>query len=82
MAEKHTTNTQIYRELQEIKQILAERRHIDVKVMEHAQLLDGNGRPGFKQIRDKVLQWDSKINTVILVVISDIVFRLIQFAFK
>ena len=62
--------------------MLAERRHYDQAVEKHTELLDGNGRPGFKVIRDKVMQWDNKINAVILVIIGDVAVRLIQYAVR
>lgn len=67
-------------ELAEIKQLLAERRHLDedIKTIKHE--LDGNGKPGWKSIRDKVLSWEVKVNVIILAVLGDLVFRVIILA--
>ena len=44
--------------------------------------LDGNGKPGFKAIRDKVLSWEAKLNALGIAVIIDIVIRVIAFGAK
>ena len=70
---------EIKQELAEIKHMLAERKHIDedFKILktEHHDLMNGNGKPGFKSVRDKVLSWETKINAIILLIIGDVVLR-------
>lgn len=74
------TNEEIYAEVVAIKQMLAGRQHFDDKVAAHEDLMNGNGKPGFKQIRDKVLGWETKVNAIVLLIFGDIVIRIIQFA--
>ena len=71
---------EIKRELADIKQMLAERRHLDEVVKDIKHELDGNGKPGWKTIRDKVSSWEIKVNALILAVAGDIVFRVIVLA--
>lgn len=72
----------ILAEIQEIKNSLAERRHIDAKVGDHEKMLAGNGKPGFIGIRDKVLAWETKLNALSLAIIIDIVIRVITSVYK
>ena len=71
---------EIKKELADIKQMLAERRHLDVVVKDIKHELDGNGKPGWKTIRDKVLSWEVKVNALILAVAGDVIFRIIVLA--
>jgi len=71
---------EIKNELIEIKQLLAERRHLDDEIKTMKRELDGNGKPGWKTIRDKVLSWEVKVNALILAVAGDVVFRVIVLA--
>ena len=71
---------EIKRELADIKQMLAERRHLDDAVKDIKHELDGNGKPGWKTIRDKVLSWEVKVNALILAVAGDVIFRIIVLA--
>lgn len=71
---------EIKKELIEIKQLLAERRHLDEDIKSIKQELEGNGKPGWKTIRDKVLSWEVKVNALILAVAGDVVFRVIVLA--
>ena len=71
---------EIKKELADIKQMLAERRHLDDTVKDIKHELDGNGKPGWKTIRDKVSSWEIKVNALILAVAGDIVFRVIVLA--
>lgn len=66
----------------EIKLDLASRKHIDETVQKDHDLLQGNGKPGFVAIRDKVLGWETKINAIALLVLGDVVIRLVFFAFS
>lgn len=70
----------IEKELSEIKQMLAERKHIDETVQTIKHDLEGNGKPGWKAIRDKVLSWEVKVNAIMLAVIGDVIFRLVIMA--
>jgi len=69
-------------ELADIKQMLAERRHLDDVVKDIKHELDGNGKPGWKTIRDKVSSWELKVNALILAVAGDVIFRIIVLATK
>ncbi len=71
---------EIKKELADIKQMLAERRHLDDTVKDIKHELDGNGKPGWKTIRDKVLSWEVKVNALILAVAGDVIFRIIVLA--
>lgn len=68
---------EIKQELAEIKNMLAERKYIDeaVQVIKHD--LEGNGKPGWKTIRDKVLSWEVKANAIILAIAGDVIFRIV-----
>ena len=68
-------------QLQEIKELLARREHLDVAIQEMKHEFEGNGKPGFRALRDKFMGWEGKINAIIMLVIGDIVVRLIQYAF-
>ena len=68
---------EIKQELSAIKQMLAERKHLDTVVVDMKHELDGNGKPGWKAIRDKVLSWEVKVNAIMLAVVGDVVFRII-----
>ena len=72
---------EIKTELAEIKNMLARREHLDEDIRNIKHEFDGNGKPGFRTLRDKFLGWEGKINAIIMLVIGDIVVRLIQFAF-
>ena len=69
---------EIKQELSDIKQMLAERKHLDEVVKEMKHDLDGNGKPGFKAVRDKVSSWEIKVNAIILAVVGDVVFRIVM----
>ena len=71
---------EIIKELSEIKKMLAERKHLDEDVVNIKHELDGNGKPGWKTIRDKVLSWEVKVNALILAVAGDVIFRIIVLA--
>ncbi len=43
------TNAEIYDAIMEIKNQLAERRHIDEMVVKHEEAIKGNGKPGLEQ---------------------------------
>jgi hypothetical protein len=86
MAVKKTTDDERYElilaEIQAIKNSLAERRHIDTKVMEQGELIKGNGKPGFIAIRDKVLAWEMKLNALSVAIIIDIVIRVVTSVYR
>lgn len=69
----------IKNELAEIKNMLAKRQHIDEEFhtlkQDYNAQMNGNGKPGLKSIRDKVLSWEGKINAIILLVLGDVVMR-------
>jgi len=52
MTEQRRTNSQkldeIHTALIEIKHTLAERQHLDEKIQEHEEFINGNGKPGLK----------------------------------
>ena len=68
---------EIKQELSSIKQMLAERKHLDEAVQEIKHDLEGNRKPGWKAIRDKVLSWEVKANAIILAIAGDVVFRIV-----
>lgn len=57
---------------------LAARKHLDEMVLKDHEQIVGNGKPGFYQIRDKVLSWDNKINTIGLLVVGNILWQIIE----
>lgn len=84
MATKPRKNTperldEIMHEIGTLKQMLAERQHLDSKTLQHEELMNGNGKPGFKQIRDKISAWEVRINAIILIIFGDLFVRVIQF---
>lgn len=70
----------IQAKLNEISEMLARREHIDADFQLLKKELEGNGKPGYKQIRDKVIGWETKINSIIVLIFGDIVVRVIQYA--
>lgn len=68
-------------QLQEIKELLARREHLDVAIQDMKHDFEGNGKPGFRAMRDKFMSWEGKINAIMMLVIGDIVVRLVQYAF-
>lgn len=70
----------IQAKLNEISEMLARREHIDTDFQVLKKELEGNGKPGYKQIRDKVIGWETKINSIIVLIFGDIVVRVIQYA--
>lgn len=84
MARKTKQDTEfetINKTLAEIKQMLAERKHIDEDFLGLKHEYEGNGKPGFKQVRDKITAWEVKINAVIALIFGDIIFRIIQLVY-
>jgi len=55
----------------------AQREHYFTDIDKIKEAIDGNGKPGFNAIRDKVLSWDSKLTGLSMLVMGDIVFRVI-----
>jgi len=55
----------------------AARAHLDEDIIKIKENIEGNGKPGFNAIRDRVLSWDTKLNSLFLLVMGDIVFRVI-----
>lgn len=53
----------------------ASRAHLDGDIVEVKKLIEGNGKPGFNAIRDRVLSWDAKLTSLSMLVLGDIVFR-------
>ena len=53
----------------------AQREHYFTDLEKMKETIEGNGKPGFVAIRDKVLSWDSKLTSLSLLVLGDIVFR-------
>jgi hypothetical protein len=60
----------------------AQREHYFTDIDKIKETIDGNGKPGFNAIRDRVLSWDAKINSLSLLVLGDIVFRVITMIYK
>lgn len=57
---------------------LAARKHLDEMVLKDHEQIVGNGKPGFYQIRDKVLSWDNKINATVLLVVGNVLWQIIE----
>lgn len=63
----------------EIKE--AQREHYFADIDKIRETIEGNGKPGWIAIRDKVLSWDSKITGLSMLVLGDIVFRVITMVY-
>lgn len=72
----------IQAKLTEITEMLARREHIDADFQLLKKELEGNGKPGYKQIRDKVTGWETKINSIMFLIFGDIAVRVIQYALR
>jgi len=70
---------QIMEKVSEIQKELLERKHFDQKTLVHEEMLLGNGKPGFQNIRDKVLSWDAKGTAILILVLGDIILRIIPY---
>ncbi len=72
--------------INEIKSMLIARQHLDVMVLEDNKRLNelenGNGKIGFKSVRDKVMAWEKTGSAIALLVAGDIVMRVIQLVSK
>lgn len=68
--------------LTEIKTGLAERRHLDAKVLKHEEYFNGNGKTGLLAIRDKVTSWETKMNAIVIAISADLIWRVFQFVVK
>ena len=49
----------ILKKLGEIELLLAARSHIDEDFVELKKELEGNGKPGFRKVRDVVVEWEN-----------------------
>ena len=49
----------ILKKLGEIELLLAARSHIDEDFVELKKELEGNGKPGFRKVRDVVIEWEN-----------------------
>lgn len=81
-SKQQTQYEDIQAKLNEISEMLARREHIDTDFQVLKKELEGNGKPGYKQIRDKVIGWETKINSIIVLIFGDIVVRVIQYALR
>lgn len=77
---QEVSNDEIIKDLAEIKKMLSERKHLDEVILDIKHELEGNGKPGWKAIRDKVLSWEIKVNAIMLAVLGDVVFRIVVVA--
>ena len=72
--------------INEIKSMLIARQHLDSLVLDHGKKLDelenGNGKIGFKSVRDKVMAWEKTGSAIALLVAGDIIMRVIQLVSK
>ena len=72
--------------INELKSMLIARQHLDDKVMAHEKKLDelenGNGKIGFKSVRDKVMAWEKTGSAIALLVVGDIIMRVIELVSK
>ncbi len=76
---------QTLKEVKDIRDIVTSLQHSESARVEREKAttemythFQGNGKPGFLSIRDKVLSWEIKSNALLLLVIGDIIVRLIQ----
>lgn len=72
--------------INEIRQMLIARQHLDNLVLDHGKKLDelenGNGKIGFKSVRDKVMAWEKTGSAIVLLVAGDFIMRIIQLVSK
>ena len=77
---------EIKKMINEIKAMLIARQHVDSLVLDHGKKLDelenGNGKIGFKSVRDKVMAWEKTGSAIALLVAGDIIMRVIQLVSK
>ena len=77
---------EIKKMINEIKSMLIARQHLDSLVLDHGKKLDelenGNGKIGFKSVRDKVMAWEKTGSAIALLVAGDIIMRVIQLVSK
>ena len=77
---------EIKKMINEIKEMLIARQHLDSLVLDHGKKLDelenGNGKIGFKSVRDKVMAWEKTGSAIALLVAGDIIMRVIQLVSK
>ncbi len=77
---------EIKKMINEIKAMLIARQHLDNMVLDHGKKLDelenGNGKIGFKSVRDKVMAWEKTGSAIALLVAGDIIMRVIQLVSK
>ena len=60
MTAKGKTTAELYELLVEIKNQLAERKHIDELVIKHDEAINGNGKPGLKQLASLAEEREAK----------------------
>ena len=77
---------EIKKMINEIKAMLIARQHLDSLVLDHGKKLDelenGNGKIGFKSVRDIVMAWEKTGSAIALLVAGDIIMRVIQLVSK
>ena len=77
---------EIKKMINEIKAMLIARQQLDSLVFDHGKKLDemenGNGKIGFKSVRDKVMAWEKTGSAIALLVAGDIIMRVIQLVSK
>jgi len=64
----------------EIKE--AQREHYFTDIDKLKETINGNGKPGFNAIRDKVLSWDTKLTGLSMLVLGDIVLRAVTLIYS
>ena len=57
----------------------AERKHLDEMVITHEKSMQDNGKPGLLSIRNKVLNFESRLTAIGLLVAGDVILRVVQF---
>lgn len=65
----------ITEQVNELKEKLDKREHIDSIVLSNQEAINGNGKPGLKAIRDKVIAWEGRLNTLSILVIGNIIMQ-------
>ena len=66
------TNDEIYALLVSMQSEMDKRHYIDEQFLVLAHELSGNGKPGFKAIRDRVMEWESTKRVVVGIALTNI----------
>ena len=93
MIRKDTEHDELKSMMGEIKTLIAEvrkeqieagkrevaRKYLDDLVVIHEQDMNDNGKPGLRSVRTKVLNFETRLTGIGLLVAGDIILRVVQF---